>query len=58
MSNTCLEACYSGCIVISNCLFYEKYKQSYGIYPGFIIANSQSELEEKLEKIINMPRSN
>ena len=50
--NTCLEACYSGCIVISNCIFYENYKQTYGIYPGFIIANTQSELEKKLEELV------
>ena len=54
--NTCLEACYSGCIVISNCLFYEKYKKSYGIYPGFIIANTQKELEDKLKELILKPR--
>ena len=55
--NTCLEACYSGCIVISNCIFIEKYKKSYGIYPGFVVANTQSELEYKLKELILKPRS-
>ena len=50
--NTCLEACYSGCIVISNCIFKDKYKESYGIYPGFIVANNEKELENKLEELL------
>jgi hypothetical protein len=54
--NTCLEAAASGCIVMTNCLFFEEYKNEYGNYPGFIIINSKEELEKKLIELINLSR--
>lgn len=54
--NTCLEAAASGCIVMTNCLFFEEYKKEYGDYPGFIIINSKEELENKLIELINLSR--
>ena len=54
--NTCLEAAASGCIVMTNCLFFEEYKKEYGDYPGFIIINSKEELEKKLIELINLSR--
>lgn len=51
--NTCLEACASGCIVITNALFEKRYEQQYGRKLGFLVANNKNEIMRKLEQILN-----
>jgi hypothetical protein len=52
--NTCLEACASGCIVITNFLSQSIYIDTYNNTPPILIANNKSELIEHINKLLIM----
>jgi len=52
--NAAIEAAAMGKIVITNSLTEDKYKEEFGEKPALIIANSESELKEKLTMLSAM----
>lgn len=53
---TCLEACASGCIVLTNTFTENLYYKYYKIKPKIIICNDETSLKNNLIKLINMNR--